>query len=233
LDRFSTLAGGRAIKGRCDRYTGSLGSAVGHWESGGGAPDAFFTLVPDATRSYHLSLCGSDFDTMLYVYDVVDWDDDDCLKSTEYEGLVERIHHWDDDGDGNCQTGSDNVEDVDTDTSSPAGIHSAGADRDASTRGLARATAEEACFVERSVANARPRASCRARFVEQSDSAQALRGQDVRDPRHRLHRGRPRRRVRAGLPQRRPGGHLHALGDVRRRRRRRRLPRLPRGPLHG
>ena len=52
-----------------------------HWLSGNDAPDHFYLITPSETAYYHFSTCGSDYDTMLYLYDVVDHEADTCLRS--------------------------------------------------------------------------------------------------------------------------------------------------------
>merc|ERR1719478_1382946 len=52
------------------RYESTANAA--HWLSGNDAPDHFYLITPSETAYYHFSTCGSDYDTMLYLYDVVD-----------------------------------------------------------------------------------------------------------------------------------------------------------------
>ena len=52
------------------RHESTTGTA--HWVSGNDAPDHFYLITPSETAYYHFSTCGSDYDTMLYLYDVVD-----------------------------------------------------------------------------------------------------------------------------------------------------------------
>ena len=58
-----------------------------HWLSGNDAPDHFYVITPAETAYYHFSTCGSDYDTMLYLYDV-------CLLYTSpspRDGLLSRM----------------------------------------------------------------------------------------------------------------------------------------------
>ena len=86
-----------------------------HWLSGNDAPDHFYVITPSETAYYHFSTCGSDYDTYLYLYDVVDYEADTCLRSpAPHAGAVSLIGEWDDPGKEECtSTGSrDNLEDV-------------------------------------------------------------------------------------------------------------------------
>ena len=86
-----------------------------HWLSGNDAPDHFYVITPAETAYYHFSTCGSDYDTMLYLYDVVDYEADTCLRSpAPHAGAVSLIGEWDDPGKEECMsTGSrENLEDV-------------------------------------------------------------------------------------------------------------------------
>ena len=93
---------------------GSTRNAV-HWLSGNDAPDHFYLITPSETAYYHFSTCSSDYDTMLYLYDVVDHEADTCLRSpAPHAGAVSLIGKWDDPGQEKCMsTGSrENLEDV-------------------------------------------------------------------------------------------------------------------------
>ena len=95
------------------RYESTANAA--HWLSGNDAPDHFYVITPAETAYYHFSTCGSDYDTMLYLYDVVDYEADTCLRSpAPHAGEVELIGEWDDPGQEICMsTGSrGNLEDV-------------------------------------------------------------------------------------------------------------------------
>ena len=95
------------------RYESTANAA--HWLSGNDAPDHFYVITPAETAYYHFSTCGSDYDTMLYLYDVVDYEADTCLRSpAPHAGAVSLIGEWDDPGKEECtSTGSrDNLEDV-------------------------------------------------------------------------------------------------------------------------
>ena len=95
-----------------DNVTGSTADAY-HWRSGGDAPDRFYLVEPNATQVYHLSLCGSGFDTVLAVYRVSANAYNPCLASpAPYAGRGELVARWDDVGAGNCAGGRGDVEDV-------------------------------------------------------------------------------------------------------------------------
>merc|ERR1712138_8320 len=59
------------------RYESTANAA--HWLSGNDAPDHFYLITPSETAYYHFSTCGSDYDTYLCLYDVVDYEADTCL----------------------------------------------------------------------------------------------------------------------------------------------------------
>ena len=95
------------------RYESTANAA--HWLSGNDAPDHFYLITPSETAYYHFSTCGSDYDTYLYLYDVVDHEADTCLRSpAPHAGAVDLIGEWDDPGEEICtSTGSrENLEDV-------------------------------------------------------------------------------------------------------------------------
>ena len=84
------------------RYESTANAA--HWLSGNDAPDHFYVITPSETAYYHFSTCGSDYDTMLYLYDVVDYEADTCLRSpAPHAGAVELIGEWDDPGEDVCR----------------------------------------------------------------------------------------------------------------------------------
>ena len=60
-------------------------------------------ITPSETAYYHFSACGSDYDTYLYLYDVVDYEADTCLRSpAPHAGAVSLIGEWDDPGEDVC-----------------------------------------------------------------------------------------------------------------------------------
>jgi len=83
--------------------------------SGNEAPDHFYLITPSETAYYHFSTCGSDYDTMLYLYDVVDHEATTCLRSpAPHAGAADLIDEWDDSGQEICTNAGSrgNLEDV-------------------------------------------------------------------------------------------------------------------------